>query len=590
LLLEIQDDGVNLSQHDRQLLFFGRSTYCTKKGGVLNTYETRSVLYLFRFFFKRRRADAVTGTCRTVCDEICEHQACIDDFAISEETDECECIPDGKSRCEGNTECLNDQCRCLNGYDGNPGASFVSCKDINECDPTLNLNNCGKNSICTNFPGSFNCTCLAGFTGDPVAGCTDIDDCAANPNICGTFGTCKNNMGGYTCECPSGYQWDAPFGICNDINECATFNCDANSVCTNSPGSFACTCKPGYFSTGTPPAQPCADVNECDATLNLDNCRANSFCTNFPGSFNCTCQKGFTGDPVAGCTDIDECAANPNICGTFGTCKNNLGGYTCECASGYQWDAPFGICNDINECTTFNCGVDSVCTNSPGSFACTCKPGYFSTGTPPAQPCECTDVPNVCGSNAACLNSTGRFVCRCNRGFIGSPPFCQPDACTIANNGTVCGENTICANSTQIGQPSFCQCLGGYQGNATVRCTDIDECANPSACASTEQCINRPGFSECLITQNNPCITKRDSTCLTGLKCAQTSRSDATYICCPNTGSCSGGVCCNGIYLEGEACISRNSLDCATGLVCAPERLLSSRYICCKNVVLGACV
>jgi Calcium-binding EGF domain len=429
---------------------------------VLNTYETRSIFRIFRGFFIRR--GAMPGTCPSVCDDICKHKPCINDFDVLEETKECECLPTGTTLCGGNTQCVTDQCRCLSGYDGNPGVSFGACKDINECDPNSNLNNCGANSFCTNFPGSFNCTCLKGYEGDPVANCTDIDECAKSPIICGEFGTCTNTAGGYTCKCAPGYQWDAPFGICNDINECATNICGLNTICTNTPGNYTCSCAPGYFSFGTPPLRPCNDLNEC------------------------------------------------------------------------------------------------------------------------------TDVPNVCGRNATCSNSVGSYSCKCNRGFIGSPPFCTPDGCTVARNGTVCGENTSCKNATQIGQTPFCQCLDGYTGNANINCTDVNECADPVACPTTSQCFNLPGTFECLIKQWNVCPTKRDSTCISGLKCAQTSRSDATYRCCTTTGTCTGGVCCNGAYIEGEACPSRNDLDCASGLQCNQAAAFSSRYICCKQALLGVCI
>ena len=36
--------------------------------------------------------------------------------------------------------------------------------DIDEC--VVNNGNCSEFANCTNFPGSYNCTCMAGFTGD----------------------------------------------------------------------------------------------------------------------------------------------------------------------------------------------------------------------------------------------------------------------------------------------------------------------------------------------------------------------------------------------------------------------------------------
>jgi Calcium-binding EGF domain/EGF domain len=421
-------------------------------------YDTRSIFRLFRFYYTRR--GALPGTCPSVCRDICQHAPCLEDFDIIEESAGCECIPNAPSRCGSNTQCVNDQCRCLSGYTGNPLAAF-GCVDNNECSNST-LNNCVPNSVCTNTPGSFSCSCQKGYSGNPTVNCSDIDECSQNGTICGAFGTCQNVIGAYACNCSRGYLWDAPFGICNDINECQTTDCGPNSKCTNTPGNYTCTCLPGFASAGIPPTQPCADINEC------------------------------------------------------------------------------------------------------------------------------TTNPNICGNNATCTNTNGNYTCACNRGFIGQPPNCFADLCTIARNGTVCGSNTLCNNSTQ-GQPPFCQCLSGYEGNPETGCTDIDECNNANACPSTTQCFNQDGSFKCLVTLFNVCPTKEDSTCIPGLKCAQTSRSDSTYRCCPTVGNCSGGVCCNGAYREGELCPSRNSLDCEAGTQCARTALISTTYKCCRNVLVGVC-
>ena len=420
---------------------------------------------VFRNFFIRR--GALPGSCATVCDDICKHKPCMDDFEVSTDQQECVCFPNAKSRCGENTACVSDQCRCLNGYQGNPSVSFgPGCTDTNECiapSPNVTLNNCGANSFCTNLPGSFNCTCTRGYEGDPIAGCTDLNECTGNPNICGEFGTCSNTNGSYGCQCAPGYRWDAPFGICIDINECAVNAtiCGPLANCTNTPGNYTCACVSGYSSAGQPPQQPCNDIDECRIT------------------------------------------------------------------------------------------------------------------------------PSVCGDNATCSNVAGSFRCRCNNGFIGSPPSCTPDACTVARNGTTCGTNTRCTNST----PPQCECISGYAGNPNVTCTDIDECQIPNICPNTEQCFNLPGSSECLIKAPNQCPTRKDSTCVTGLKCAQESRSDSTYRCCSSFGACTGGFCCNGLYIRGENCPSRNSLDCASGLTCAPTVLLGSTYKCCSDkTLLGVCI
>ncbi|XAR55804.1 Non-specific serine/threonine protein kinase, partial [Bertholletia excelsa] len=73
--------------------------------------------------------------------------------------------------CQQNSFCINSdigfrgyRCRCHAGFEGNPYLS-PGCKDIDECVDS-NSNDCDANAICINTPGSFNCTCKDGYTGD----------------------------------------------------------------------------------------------------------------------------------------------------------------------------------------------------------------------------------------------------------------------------------------------------------------------------------------------------------------------------------------------------------------------------------------
>ncbi|XP_059295390.1 wall-associated receptor kinase 2-like, partial [Lycium ferocissimum] len=71
--------------------------------------------------------------------------------------------------CRENSECVDSdtglrgyRCSCNEGYEGNPYLS-PGGQDIDECaDP--NINSCEKS--CTNTPGSYNCSCPNGYTGD----------------------------------------------------------------------------------------------------------------------------------------------------------------------------------------------------------------------------------------------------------------------------------------------------------------------------------------------------------------------------------------------------------------------------------------
>ena len=74
--------------------------------------------------------------------------------------------------------------------------------------------------------------CPAGQWG---AGCLKLCNCKTPDTECDPTNGCK--------ECPSGFEG----GDCsNDINECDTSPCDANSKCVNTPGTFRCDCDEGY--------------------------------------------------------------------------------------------------------------------------------------------------------------------------------------------------------------------------------------------------------------------------------------------------------------------------------------------------------
>lgn len=373
--------------------------------------------------------------------------------------------------------------------------------------------------------------------------------------------------------------------------------CSQNTFCENDK----CFCKAGFKGTPIANSVGCSDINEClDPTLN--NCGPNTNCVNTPGSFTCSCKNGFNGTNPAspqGCTDINECNANPAICGPQGTCENTVGGRACRCNAGYVWDSPDGICNDINECTNSDCGPNSLCTNTPGSRNCTCLAGYNSTAARPSVAAPCTDINECannslqCGGNATCANIPGSFNCACNIGYEGTPPFCTPNACTRANQ--TCGQNTFC-NVTTPSAP-VCACLStGYERNPVISnnftCTDINECGRPGTCAATQDCLNQPGTFFCGTKAWNACPSKLNTTCFTGLQCAQTSGSDATYVCCPIARSCTGGSCCNDAYKEGDLCRSRLDDDCDGRLVCAPTSFQANTpYQCCSGKgPLGLCV
>ncbi|XP_056904274.1 EGF-containing fibulin-like extracellular matrix protein 2, partial [Takifugu flavidus] len=93
------------------------------------------------------------------------------------------------------------------------------CADVNECN---NQKICHWNATCTNNPGSYVCTCNAGYKGNGNYLCLDIDECSETPYLCSSslgYKGCKNLPGSYRCTCSSGFESNGQ--SCVDIDECA---------------------------------------------------------------------------------------------------------------------------------------------------------------------------------------------------------------------------------------------------------------------------------------------------------------------------------------------------------------------------------
>ncbi len=223
-------------------------------------------------------------------------------------------------------------CSCNAGYRTTGGPTPV-CVDIDECaDPTLNT--CSTHATCTNLPGTFDCTCIAGYEGDGF-NCIDIDECATMTDECDPNATCANNEGSYSCTCNA--YWQGPGITCTDIDECAagTSGCGLHERCVNQVGAPAlCPCEPGYSRTGSSAtcAVACGDGQrgpgeECDDGNTADDDGCNAACAVEDGwvcledgaglsTCSASCGDGLI-DPGEEC---DDAAANddtaPDACRT----------------------------------------------------------------------------------------------------------------------------------------------------------------------------------------------------------------------------------------------------------------------------------
>ncbi|XP_053372976.1 fibrillin-1-like [Mercenaria mercenaria] len=302
--------------------------------------------------------DSDNGTC--TCNNGWKGKNC------SEDIDEC---TEGTDLCDEpyKTRCSNTDgsylCLCDVGYELKNG----DCTEIKECDGDP----CENGATCIDLIDTYNCTCVAGYTGTNCE--TDINECESNP--CQNGATCNNLLNSYTCMCADGYHgtdcetecengmWGPSCGIqCSCDNETST-------GCNHATG---CVCKAGYDGIN------CTDINEC--TNGTHDCPENAICTNTPGSYSCACKPGYRGS-LSGCEECtsntygDECSGQCRCVHNHTSLCDRVNG-TCYCLP--TWTGT--RCEtDIDECSlrTDNCNkTNEGCHNTNGGFVCSCNLGY----------------------------------------------------------------------------------------------------------------------------------------------------------------------------------------------------------------------
>ena len=92
--------------------------------------------------------------------------------------------------------------------------SFLSfsCADVDEC--AVDEDNCHRSrGICSDIvgsSGSFQCSCIPGYTGDGVTSCRNTDECSEQLDSCDVNANCVDTFGSYVCLCRAGFKSYGP--------------------------------------------------------------------------------------------------------------------------------------------------------------------------------------------------------------------------------------------------------------------------------------------------------------------------------------------------------------------------------------------
>ncbi|KAI2804698.1 hypothetical protein BLOT_003686 [Blomia tropicalis] len=498
---------------------------------------------------------------------------------------ECKEIP---PECRSDDDCgLERIClkqKCIVGCRMHNNCPFDKACVNGLCQSPCNIGGmCGVNTICRAERHEAQCSCLPGYTGDPLKQCTKLTVECEEDKDCGNGYVCANHE-------------------CKDINECLQDKvpCGPGASCSNLPGWFKCSCPMplvgdpyGPFGCRSPlpicfhdadckPDQKCNPVTqECyDICSKPGVCGKGAICKADQYRAQCQCPNGYRGNPHVECTIRDSCV-NDNDCPGNLKC---LGDY-CGCPKHLQQHSAFCIAELVNCSSTQPCPLNQECVATNGNLnygMCTCPRGFaLSIDGSCKDIDECEQNRNICSVGATCTNLVGSFKCSCP---FGGDPYgegclgdyvregclhdsdCELDKACIDSKcinpcleNNACGQNAVC---TAKNHQKECNCRPLFFGDPNVICRkpvgclsdhncpgnliclpdqqecDIDECEEEQivSCADNATCHNLIGSYECRCLDNyegNPyrdgckpvppplkgCI--RDTDCALNKKCDQ---------------------------------------------------------------------
>lgn len=243
-------------------------------------------------------------------------------------------------------------CNCLENYEGNPNivCHTVGCRSDSECEVEkacvnsncinpclLDKNKCGSNSECyVRQPHTPECRCLNGYRGNPLTGCKAIE--CLSDNDCSDDKLCSNERCIPACL--------------SESHKCAArANCiarDHQAQCKCNPGMIG---NP-YISCDPEKKFECEIDSDCqlpthgclsgfckDLCLELHPCNTPAKCQVIPSSpirtMICICPDGYISSGSGSCKQIDSkiiagCIADSD-CPPERSCVNNLCRDPCNC-------------------------------------------------------------------------------------------------------------------------------------------------------------------------------------------------------------------------------------------------------------------
>ncbi|KAG8519238.1 Fibrillin-2 [Galemys pyrenaicus] len=376
------------------------------------------------------------------------------------------------------------------------------CVDVDECEESPGA--C-EHGLCVNTDGSFRCECPFGYSLDSTgSGCVDMDECAAG-QPCGE-GTCTNVIGGFECACADGFAPGRAVA-CEDIDECAQNPQLCAFRCRNTEGSYVCTCPAGYAlredgatcqgglgqveeggrGAGTllwpSTISHAADLDECAA--GLQDCRARGLlCKNLIGTFACVCPPGLRPQPGSGegCTDEDECQAQPSLCAN-GRCVNTEGSFRCRCDQGFRPSPALTECLDTRQGFCFSellqaaCGAQASAGRAVTRAECCCGGGRAW-----GPLCELCPLPSTAAYRKLCPHGAGYTAEGQGLPPVSAAALWVQRAEPVCMQGASVSERECARASTALGEGSA-QVGGGDRSTRACGCV----------CARTASIRRGPG-------------------------------------------------------------------------------------------------